>query len=143
MAEKLTDAQMSKIKQIKSNTTVDNVMCATAGITLGGVSGSLIGLSANTLVNDIKTRANEKCVEIECDVTLTQEQKAEKIKKLRRTTKIKTAVCMGASAALEVVTSYAIGHSFGQMIRNNNERKNAKIGKIFGSAAAAAKKDSK
>lgn len=142
MAEKLTDAQMSKIKQIKRNTTVDNVMCATAGITLGSVTGSVIGLTTTTLIDDIKTRANEKCVEIECDTSLTLEQKTEKIKKLQRVTKIKTAACVGTSAVLEVVTGYSIGHTFGQMIRNNNERKNAKIGKIFG-LAAAAKKDSK
>lgn len=142
MAEKLTDAQMSKIKQIKRNTTVDNVMCATAGITIGSVTGSVIGLTTSTLINDIKDKANAKCVDIECDTTLTLEQKTEKIKKLQRTTKIKTAACMGTSAVLEAVTGYSIGHAFGQMIRNNNERKNAKIGKIFGSAAAA-KKDSK
>ena len=142
MAEKLTEAQVGKIKQIKRDTTFDNVMCATAGVTIGGVTGSVIGLTANTLASDIKTKANEKCVEIECDTTLTQEQKAEKIKNLQMVTKIKTAACMGTFAALELVTGYAIGHSFGQMIRNNNERKNTKIGKIFGSAAAA-KKDSK
>lgn len=142
MAEKLSEAQMSKIKKIKRSTTFDNAMCMTAGVTLGGVTGSVICLSANTLADNIKTQANEKCVEIECDTTLTQEQKAEKIKKLQRSTKVKTAACMGASMALEAVSCYAIGHSFGQMIRNNNERKNAKIGKIFGSAAAA-KKDSK
>lgn len=141
MAEKLSEAQAKKIKQIKRNNTFDNVMCATAGVTLGSVTGSVIGLSTDTLTSDIKIKADEKCVEIECDTTLTQEQKAEKIKKLKRATKIKTTVCMGVSVALELATGYAIGHSFGQMIRNNNERKNTKIGKIFGSAAAA-KKDS-
>jgi hypothetical protein len=142
MAEKLSEAQVKKIKQIKQGTTFDNVMCATAGLTLSSVTGGVIGLSATTLATDIKAKANEKRVEIECDTTLTQEQKAEKIKKLQRSTKIKTAACNVGCYALETVTCFAIGHTTGQIIRNNNERKNAKIGKIFGSAAAA-KKDSK
>lgn len=141
MAEKLSEAQAKKIKQIKRNTSIDNAMCATAGVTLGSVTGSVIGITGCNFASDIKAKADEKCVEIERDTTLTPEQKAEKIKKLQRSTKIKTTACMGASVALELVTGYAIGHSFGQMIRNNNERKNTKIGKIFGSAAAA-KKDS-
>lgn len=142
MAEKLSEAQVSKIKKIKRNNTFDNVMCAAAGVTLSSVTGTVIGISASTLANDIKVKANTKCVEVECDATLTQEQKAEKIKKLQRSTKIKTTICVGASMVLEAVSCYSIGHAFGQMIRNNNERKNTKIGKIFGSAAAV-KKDSK
>lgn len=142
MAEKLTEAQMSKIKKIKRSTTFDNAMCMTAGVTLGSVTGGVIGLTANTLATDFNVKANEKCVEIESDTTLTQEQKVEKIKKLHRSTKIKIAACHVGGCALEAIACYAIGHTAGQMIRNNNERKNTKIGKIFGSAAAA-KKDSK